>query len=150
MNRDIETLDKLRMRFLQWYLIGLVPFLVLSITRFFFRRDGLNSQPIGTAVLIGLLLSLLILAISTIGSAILGRTIKNDPSLADALNNELVRALETQSWKAAFLGVVATIVFFALVWFLYPVSDPVLVALTSIITGAGAYRANFYFRYRSS
>ena len=150
MKSNIEAADKRRVRFLKCYLIGLVPFLVLSLTRFFFRQGGLNARPIGVAVLIGMLLSLLVLAISTIGSAMLGRTIKDDPSLKEALNDELVTALEAQSWKAAFLGAVASTVFFALVWFVYPVSDPVLIALTSVITGAGAYRANFYFRYTSS
>lgn len=150
MNRSIEFVDKLRMRYLRWHLIGVALFLLLSVTRFFFRHGGLNSQPIGMAVLLGLTTALLIMAISTVGLALLARSIKDDPALEEALNNELVAALETQSWKAAFLAVVATAVFFALVGFFYPVKDPVLVALTSIVAGAGAYRANFYFRYRSS
>jgi hypothetical protein len=150
MNLDIEMLDRKRMRYLEWYLIGLGPFMILSVTRFFFRLGGLNSQPIGRAVFIGLILSLLLLALSVIGSAFLGRTIKNEPSLRDALYNELVQSLEVQSWKAAYFGAVGTTIFFAAVWFFYPISDPVLVALTSIIAGAGAYQATFYFKYRSS
>ena len=150
MNSDIEMLDKRRMRYLEWYLIGFVPFIILSLTRYFFRLGGLNSQPIGRAVLIGLILSMLLLAVSTIASAILGRTIKNEPSLNDALQNELVRSLEVQSWKAAYVGAVGTTIFFAVAWFFYPINDPVMVALTSIIVGAGAYQATFYFKYRSS
>jgi hypothetical protein len=150
MNFEIEMLDKRRMRYLEWYLIGLVPFTILSVTRFFFRLGELNSQPIGRAVFIGLILSLLLMAISSIGSVILWRAIKNEPSLKDALHNELVQSLEAQSWKAAYFGAVGTTIFFAAVWFFYPISDPVLVALTSIIAGAGAYQATFYFKYRSS
>jgi hypothetical protein len=150
MNSNIEVLDKQRMRYLKLYLIGFVVFLTLSITRFFFRLGDLNAQPVGKAVLIGLLLSLLLLVISTIGSSTLERAIKDNPSLQDALNNELVQSLEVQSWKSAYLGAIATTIFFALAWFVYPISDPVLVALTSIIAGAGAYKATFYFRYRSS
>jgi hypothetical protein len=110
----------------------------------------LNSQPIGIAVLIGLILSILLLALSVTGSALLEKTIKDDPLLREALHNELIQALEVQSWKAAYLGAVGTTIFFAVVWFFYPVSDPVLVALTAIIAGAGAYQATFYFKYRSS
>jgi hypothetical protein len=150
MNTDIEILDQRRMRYLRWYLVGFVPFLILSVTRFFFRRGGLNSHPIGIAVLVGLLLSLLILAVSTIASAVLGMTIKGDPALKEALDNEYIRALEVKSWKAAYLGAVAATVFFAVAWFFYPVNDPVMVALTAIITGAGAYQAMFYLNYRSS
>ena len=150
MNSDIETLDKRRMRYLEWYLIAFVPFIILSLTRFFFRLGGLNSQPIGRVVLIGLILSLLLLAASTIGSAHLARRIKNEPSLKEALHNELVRSLEVQSWKAAYVGAVGTTIFFAVAWFFYPISDPVMVALTSLIVGASAYQATFYFKYRSS
>jgi hypothetical protein len=150
MKPDIESLDKRRMRYLELYLIGFVPFIMLSVTRFFFRLGGLNSQPIGIAVLVGLILSVLLLALSVIGSALLERTIKDNPSLKEALHNELIQALEVQSWKAAYLGAVGATIFFAMVWFIYPVSDPVLVALTAIIAGAGAYQATFYFKYRSS
>ena len=147
---DIENLDKKRMRYLALYLVGFVFFLILSITRFFFRLRWLNSQPVGTAVLIGLLLSLLLLVISTIGTLSLGRKIKSDPLLKEALYNELVQSLEVQSWRAAFLGAAATTVFFAVAWFFYPVCDLVMVALTSIIAGLGAYQATFYFKYRSA
>jgi hypothetical protein len=148
-NTKIETLDRKRMRYLEWYLIGFGVFLALSITRFFFRGGGLNSQPIGTAVFIGLLVSLADVAVSTLGLALLGREIKADPSLRDALYNELVQSLETLSWKAAYISAIGTTSFFAAVSFFYPVCDPVLVALTSIIAGAGAYQAMFYFKYRS-
>ena len=113
MNPDVELLDKSRMRLLQWYLIGCVFFIILSVTRFYFRRAGLNSQPIGIVVLTLLLLCLAILAWSAIGSARLERKITRDPRLKEALYNEWVRTLEIQSWRAAFLAAIATNVFFA-------------------------------------
>lgn len=150
MDSDIERLDKKRMSFLALYLVGFVIFIILSVTRYFFRLRGLNTQPIGIAVLIGLLLSLLVLGISTIGSLSLGRKIKKDPQLTEALYNELVRSLEVQSWRAAYFVAAATTVFFAVTWFFYPICDPVMVSLTSIIAGLGAYQATFYFKYRSA
>jgi hypothetical protein len=150
MQSEIETLDSRRMRYLELYLIGVGIFLVLSVTRYFFRLGNLNARPIGIAVLVGLILSLGLIGFSTIQTAAFRRKIKGDPALMDALNNELVQALERKSWKAAYFGAIGAIVFFAVVWFLYPVSDPVLVALTSIIAGAGAYHAMFYVQYRSS
>lgn len=150
MNAEIEKLDRRRMRYLEWHLIGLGPFIILMITRHFFRLGGLNQQPIGYVVLGLLLLSLVVVAASTLGFAGLGSRIKQDPALKEALYNELVQSIETRSWKAAYLGAVATVVFFAAAWFFYPVCDLVTVALASIIVGAGAYQASFYFRYRSS
>ncbi len=150
MNSDIEMLDKRRMRYLELYLIGSGAFIILSVARFFFRLGGLNSRPIGAVVLIGLILSLLLLALSALGSLLLGRKIKNNPKLEEALNNELIQSIEVRSWRAAYCGSVAVTTFFAAAWFFYPVCDPVMVALTSIITGAGAYQATFYFKYRLS
>jgi len=150
MNSKIESLDRDRMRCLEWYLVGAVCFITLSVTRFFFRLKDLNTQPIGQAVLIGLLLSLLLLVFCTLKSARLGNKIKQDPLLKEALYNELIETLELQSWKAAYLGAIGTTMFFAIAWFFYPICDPVMVALTSIITGAGAYQAAFYLKYRAS
>lgn len=150
MNPEIESLDKQRMRYLELTLIGIAAVLILSVIRFFFRLRDLNAQPIGIAVLIGLILSFLLMAFSAIGSARIGRKINKDPALKEALYNELVQSIEVKSWRAAFLGAVATTAFFALTYFFYPVCDPVMVALTSIIAGLGAYQGTFYFEYRSS
>lgn len=150
MNTEIESLDKKRMRYLELTLIGITAALVLSIVRYFFRLSDLNSQPIGTAVLIGLILSVLLMAFSTLGSARLGKSIREDPTLKEALYNEHIQSLEIQSWRAAYLGAVATTAFFALTYFFYPACDPMMVSLTSIIAGLGAYQGTFYLKYRSS
>jgi hypothetical protein len=147
---DTEHLDRRRMRLLEWYLASFVVFLLLLLTRFFFRSEGLNSQPIGLAVLGGLIVTLLVQAGSALGAALLARQIRSDPSLEAALNNELIQSLETQSWRAAYLAAAGTTLFFAIVSFFYPVCDPVMIALTAIMTGFGGYQATFYFKYRRS
>lgn len=150
MESEIERLDRMRMRYLEWYLIGIIIFLILFLLRYFFRLRGLNAQPIGIAVLAGLFLCVGLIAFSTYKSAILARVIKGDPLLEEALYNEMVQSLETQSWKAAFIGSIAATSFFAVIEFIYPICDLVLVALTSMIVGFGVNRATFYFKYRSS
>ena len=147
---EIEILDAKRMRYLELYILGIAVFVVLSVTRFFFRLGGLNTQPIGIAVLLGLILSLGAISLSTIQSSIFWKRVKQDAVLMNALNNELIQMLELRSWKAAYLGAVGTTLFFGIVSVFYPVSDPMLMALTSIIAGAGAYQATFYYLYRSS
>ena len=146
----IESLDRRRMKLLEWYLVSFVLFLLLTLARFFFRTEGLNSQPIGIAVLAGLIITLLVQAGTAIGSALLARKIRSDPDLEAALNNELIRSLEIQSWRAAYVGAAGATLFFAIVSFFYPVCDQVMIALTAIIAGLGAYQATFYFKYRSS
>jgi putative transcriptional regulator len=75
---EIETLDSRRMRYLELYLIGVGIFLVLSVTRYFFRLGNLNARPIGIAVLVGLILSLGLIGFSTIQTAAFRRKIKGD------------------------------------------------------------------------
>jgi lysylphosphatidylglycerol synthetase-like protein (DUF2156 family) len=150
MNADVEILDQKRMIYLKWYLIGFAAFMVLMLTRHFFRRDGLNSQPIGVAVLVGLVVTVLWQAVCLIRSAFLERDIQRDPRLEAALNNELVKSLMTQSWVAAYVGCAGMTLFFAITWSFYPICDPVTISLSSIAAGAGANRAYFYFRYKMS
>ena len=137
------------MKYLKWYLIGFAIFMLLMLTRHFFRLDGLNSQPIGIAVLIGLLATLLLQVICLIKSALLEKDIHQDPRLEAALNNELVKSLMTQSWIAAYIGSAEMTLFFAITWAFYPICDPVTISLTAIAAGAGASRAHFYFRYKT-
>jgi hypothetical protein len=150
MDTDIEFLDRQRMNFLKWYLVGFAIFMILMLTRHFFRLGGMNSQPIGIVVLSGLFLSLIIQIISVIRSALLEKNIHQKPHLEAALNNELVKSLTTQSWMAAYIGTSVMTLFFAVTWAFYPICDPVTISLTSIVTGAGVSRAYFYFKYNMS
>ena len=149
MNSNVEFLDQQRMKFLKWYLVGFTICLILMLTRHFFRLSGLNSQPVGIAVLIGAIISLLIQVIYVLRSALLERDINQDPKLKSALNNELVQNLTTQSWVAAYIGACGMTLFFAVTSSFYPICDPVTISLTSIVAGAGASRAYFYFRYKT-
>ena len=148
MDKDIESLDQRRMTYLKWYLIGFTVFLILMLTRHFFRLDGLNEQLVGNLVLVGIILGFLVIVTSVIISAFLERDIHQDPRLHAALNNELVQQINTQSWIAAYIGTCLMTLFFAVTWSFYPICDPVSISLTSIMTGAGAHRAYFYFRYK--
>ena len=146
---DIERIDRKRMTLLKWYLIGFAACMVLILTRHFFRSSGLNAQPIGIAVLVGLVVTLLVQAVCIVLSALLEKDINQDPHLKAALNNELVKSLFTQSWVAAYIGSAGMTLFFAVTWAFYPICDPVSICLSSIAAGAGASRAYFYFRYKA-
>ena len=150
MSTDIESLDQQRMKYLKWYLLSFCIGLGLMLTRHFFRLSGLNSRPIGYLVLAGAVLALFSMFLFVVKSAFLEREIQQDPRLEAALNNEMVKSLTTESWVAAYLGTAAMTLFFAITWSFYPICDPVTIALSTIIAGAGASRAYFYFRYKTS
>lgn len=150
MTTEIERLDRKRISLLEWHLGGFLTFLVFSIVRFFFRASGLNTTPVGIAVLTFSILGVAIVGLSTAGLAAINRRVRHEPSLQEALYNEYIRAIELSSWRAAFIGSVVSNIFFAAAYFIYPVHDPVLVALNSIVIGAGAYHLSFYLKYTSS
>lgn len=148
MENEIEKIDRQRRTYLLGYLVAFAVFVVLMITRFFFRAGDLNREPIGIIVLWGLIASVVIQAFYMMRLSFLQRKIRNDAGLKEALDNELVRLYETRSWKAAYIASVATAFFFAVVGFFYPICDLMLVALSVTIVGAGAYRAAFFIMYR--
>ncbi|MEE9554351.1 MAG: hypothetical protein V3W18_08655 [candidate division Zixibacteria bacterium] len=149
MNRDIEKMDRARRSYLRGYLVAFVIFVILMFTRFFFRADNLNREPIGIVVLIGLIITVVIQAYYMMRLSLLQKKIRGNPELKEALEYELVRLHELKSWKAAYLAAIATTSFFAIVSFSYPICDLVMVALSSIIIGAGAYRMAFYILDRA-
>ena len=97
MNADIIFLDHQRMRFLKYYVIAFFTFILLMITRYLFRSSGLNSQPIGTLVLIGWIITLLVQVFCIIKLALIERDIHRDPCLDEALNSEIGKSLNAQS-----------------------------------------------------
>jgi hypothetical protein len=95
---EIEILDAKRMRHLEVYILGVGVFIALSVTRYFFRLGGLNSQPIGVAVLVGLIISLGVISLSTVLSAHFWNRVKYDPTLMDALNNVVESRISRCGW----------------------------------------------------
>lgn len=150
METEIERLDLTRLRNLRAYLLCFAHFVILMLVRFFFRAHGLNGKPIGTAVLVGLIVTVIGQGAFILAQAHLAARINGNPRLKAAFDSEFLRHLEAQAWKGASIGMAGTVLFFAVVSSFYPVCDPVMIALTTIAVGAGAQRATFYFRYRFS
>jgi len=149
MSTEIEQLDQKRIRTLGVYVAGFASFVILSLVRFFFRAYGLNQQPIGTVVLVGLGITLVVMAACVTRQALLAARINKDPKLKAAFASELLQLIDAQAWRAAYIGTAVTVLFFAITSSFYPVCDAVMIALTSVIVGAGVQRAAFFFKYRS-
>jgi hypothetical protein len=112
-----------------------------------FKEQALNSSPIGVTVLVATVV-LLVVAVALITQlARLAARAKADPQLREALiDNELVKWHLAQSWKAGFLGAIATPFIFLLIDTVYPIDDPLLVALTTAMVGSGAFLTSFHLR----
>jgi len=149
MDTRIEQIDRERLRYLGWYVVSFSVFIVLSLVRFFFRTSGLNQEPIGIAVLVGMCVALVGVFACVFMQANVAWKIRKDEKTKAAFNNEVLRLLDAKAWRAAFVASSATVLFFAIASSFYPVCDTVMIALTTIAAGAGAQRAAYYFMYRS-
>lgn len=151
MGSDIESMERRRLRLLEGYLFGLVLFLALLIARSIERAVVLHPPPLGGPVLAGMTLALLLCVSCVVAYAILASKIRRDPELAEALDNELVRAYFTGSWMVAFVAAAVTALIFAILAAYSPVfRDPLMIAFTTIIVGLTAHHISFYCKVRFS
>jgi lysylphosphatidylglycerol synthetase-like protein (DUF2156 family) len=149
MTKDIEKIENQRILYLKWHILGVTLFIILMLVRHFLRLSDLNKELVGIIVLAGLIVSVVIQAVCALLSSLLEKEIRLDPHLKASLQNELVQAISTQSWVAAYIGAAGMTVFFAIAWYFYPLCDPVTISLCSIAMGAGANRIYFYIRYKN-
>jgi len=149
MTTGIEQFDRKRLRILGVYVASFVASVILSLVRFFFRASGLNQQLVGTVVLASLGITLAVMVVCVVRLALLAARVNRDPKLKAAFADEMLLLLDAHAWRAAYIGTAVTLLFFAIVSSFYPVRDPLMIALTSIVVGAGVQRAAFFFKYRS-
>jgi hypothetical protein len=151
MTNVIEEADRRQLRLWRWTLLSFLLAWALLLVRYLlgtvFKEQALNSSPIGVTVLVATVV-LLVVAVALITQlARLAARAKADPQLREALiDNELVKWHLAQSWKAGFLGAIATPFIFLLIDTVYPIDDPLLVALTTAMVGSGAFLTSFHLR----
>jgi len=125
--------------------------MVLLIVRYLFgsvfKEYELNSRPFAIVVLtVTVILVLTALFFVVKLNLLLGRA-KSDPQLKEALiNNELTKLYVLESWKAAFIGAVATPFAFLLISSVHPINGLLLVALSTCSVGSGAFLTSFYLK----
>ena len=70
--------------------------------------------------------------------------IKKDPSLKEALNNELVQHNELIAWRASCFSVIGFIAVAAVVANFVKINDLMLIFLTALLIGFGNHNAAFF------
>jgi hypothetical protein len=142
MNNKIEIYDLKRIRFLKWQIFGVMLFLFISISEMILKFSGVPIHNIRFISLPLLIFSVMFQAFFVIKLAFLQKKIDQDIELKKALDNELVNLNRMKAWRTGFVVLVVCTGLFGVLSIFFPV-DPVYVALTSIIAGAGGYNLGF-------
>jgi hypothetical protein len=143
MNNKIEIFDQKRIQFLKWQIIGIMVFLIISITEMILKFSGIPIQDIRLISLPILVFSVLLQAFFVMKLAFLQKKINQDIELKNALDNELVNLNRMKAWRTGFIILALSTCVFGVLSIFFPV-DPVYAALTSIIAGAGGYNLGFF------
>ena len=151
MTNLIEETERQQHKYWKGFLIVWFLAMVLLIVRHLFgsvfKEYELNSRPIGIVVLIATVILLLTTLLFVVKLYLLKGRAKSDPQLKEALiDNELSKLYVLESWKAAFIGAVATPFAFLLISSFHPINDPLLVALSTCAIGSGAFLTSFYLK----
>ena len=151
MTNPIEEVDKQQQRYWGLFLIAFLLLSILLTVRYLFGtvfgKHELNSRPIGVAVLVVSVALAITMLVVIVRLGLLAARAGADPALRAALiDNELVSLYLAQSWKAGFIGAVATPFIFLLISSFHPINDLLLIALATANVGCGAFLISFFLK----
>ena len=140
-------LDQKRKSYRKGYVIGFFVFLIIWITRSAMRT--LDYGDYLQDVLLGFLILTALFQAYFVGKeARLKDEFRNDKFISEALNDELVQLNELKAWRTAFFALIGYITLIAVLSFFVVFNDLMMLLITAILIGFGAYNTAVYFLNR--
>lgn len=140
-------LDQKRKNYRKGYVIGFFVFLIIWITRSAMRT--LDYGDYLQDVLLGFLILTALFQAYFVGKeARLKDEFRNDKFISEALNDELVQLNELKAWRTAFFALIGYITLIAVLSFFVVFNDLMMLLITAILIGFGAYNTAVYFLNR--
>lgn len=151
MTNLIEETERQQLKSWKGFLIAWFLAIALLIVRYLFgtvfKEYELNSRPIGIVVLAITVVLVFTTFFFVVKLNLLKGRAKANPQLKEALiDNELSKLYILESWKAGFIGAVATPFAFLLISSFHPINDLLLVTLSTCTFGSGAFLTSFYLK----
>jgi uncharacterized protein with PQ loop repeat len=144
MTTQIEVFYQLRKKYRGAHVLGLSIFFFAWIARSIYKISTSNMENVHLIIFILLLLSLAYLAYFAIRFNIIERKIKQDPSLREALHDELFQLNELRAWRTAFFSVISFNLIVALLSLFIVFEDFMLIFITTLLIGFGSYSLTLY------
>ena len=139
MSEQIELFDRKRKKYRGGHVTGFIVFLIAWLVRTVLKIFELEMDTLHTLLLSVLILSVLYQGYFAVRLKLIERDIRNDPHLKEALHNELVRLNELKAWKTAFFAVIVFIVMMGILSLAVHIRDTMLIVLTTLLVGFGAF-----------
>jgi len=148
MTSKIELLDQKRKQYRKGTITWLFVFVAAWIVRSALKVQAVEAGFWYDILLAILVLCLLLQAYHVLREMLLGKEIRNNPLVKEALNDELTQLNALKAWKAAFFAVIGFIAIIAILSFFVHFNDLMLLLLTAFLIGFGTYNAAVYFLNR--
>jgi hypothetical protein len=154
MTNIIEETNRRQKIYWGRYLLSWIMLIALLAVRYVFGTALKDQEIAPTIRILTLAASVALLIMMIVHLVKLGRLAaraRAHPGLKEALiDNELVKLHLTQSYKSGFVGASVTpLVFLLISSLLYPINDPLMVALATPIVGSGAFLISFFLKSHS-
>lgn len=143
-----EILYNLRKKYRGAHVLGLGMFTLAWIARSIYKVTNSENERLHLVIFIFLLLSLFYLAFYAIRLNIVEHKINNDPSLKEALHDELFQLHELRAWKTAFFCLMSFNILMAIFSLFVVIDDIMLIFITSFLVGFGSYSLTMYILER--
>ncbi len=144
MTNQIEIYDQKRRKYRGGHLVGAVVFFAAWIVRSVIKTLELEMETLHTIVFGVLLAAIVWMAYFAVRLIAIERAIKKQPTLKEALYNEVVRLNELKSWKIAFFSLILFHIAAAYLVIMVPIKDAMLPIVTGLLVGFGAYNLSVY------
>ena len=144
MTNQIEIFDRKRKKYRGGANLGFIVFFIAWIVRALIKMLNLKLGTLYTGSMIVTVLAIAVMAYFTVRLLIVERKIRKDPILKEALYNELVLLNELRAWRIAFFSVIAFILLAAYLILADLLKDPMVLVVTALLVGFGAYHFTVY------
>lgn len=141
---EFEALNQKRNAYRRGYLFGLGAFLLAWLV-----RSAVRLIHLGGGLLDGLLIALLVICVGVqayfaLQENLLRVKMQKDPVCREMMMDELVRLNELKAWRTAFFALIGYILALAILSCFVVIQDLMMVLITALLIGFGAYHAAAY------
>lgn len=148
MTTNLEIVDHKRKTYRAGYILAFVVFFAAWITRSILKIFDLEMDLLESILMVVLILAVLVQAYFVLRDHLLKTQLRDDPSLKDALNDELVQLNELKAWRVAFFSIVGYIILAGVLSLFVMIDDPMLIYITALLIGFGAYNSAAFLMNR--